>query len=431
MLIYPRDLLAGAKTGLTKQAFVMMPFASNLESTFVTIMDACKELALPCARADSLYSQKPILTHVVESIGTSQILIADLTDKNPNVFYEVGIAHAVRRLESIILLSQTLDDVPFDLRHLPILLYSPDEMLKFKIALKQRIEVSVATTDGLNIIRHLMFGAEFNNQQVATFIDMLSKEFPGYIQEIAKFIDDDNSESDRFKASYWAIINAIDTSSDLEKKQLQFLAISLLSSNYAMREQRDFIEEQLQPVLVSRYKVERIAHPPIIAQLCFTAIKNGFLKTESIEWLLGYLKNERMGKIDVLRSQIETWLVEDRDEDVEAALIANLTSNLPHMREAAADILGMRRNIRTLIRISDALEVETDPYAARSMISALSRGGEITHGKTIENWILFNRQLWDSGPKSPTLPKTAKQALKQLGYNEKALRNFDDQILNL
>lgn len=431
MQIYPRDLLTDIKTGLSRKAFVMMPFSQDLESTYVTVMDACRELALDCTRADSLYDQKPILTNVVESIGSSQVLIADLTGKNPNVFYEVGIAHATRRLESVILVSQTLDDVPFDLRHLPILLYSPEEALKFKISLKQRIQVSLATTDGLNVIRHLMFGAEFGNQQVSGFIDLVSRKFPGYIQQIARFIDDSALENDQFEPVYWALVRSLDEVTDIEKKQIQFLAMSLLSSNYAIREQRRFIEDQLQPVLVSRYSADEMGYPPIVAQLCFTAIKNNFLKNESIDWLLGYLNNEKVGNIDILRSQIETWLVGDDDEDVEAALISNLASTLPHMREAAADILGMRRNAHALRRINDALEIESDPYAARSMMTALSRSGQRKFGDTIRRWIVSNSHLWDAGPKSPSLPRTAKHSLRQLGYDEVELDKLDSELSKL
>jgi hypothetical protein len=48
-------------------------------------------------------------------------LIAELTGKNANVFYELGLAHAMQK--NVILITQRLEDVPFDLRHYRCLVY--------------------------------------------------------------------------------------------------------------------------------------------------------------------------------------------------------------------------------------------------------------------------------------------------------------------
>ncbi len=64
---------------------------------------------------------------------------ADLTDKNANVFYEVGICHAIDK--PVLLMAQSIDDVPFDLRHRRILLYeySPRGCKKLEKALQENI----------------------------------------------------------------------------------------------------------------------------------------------------------------------------------------------------------------------------------------------------------------------------------------------------
>ncbi len=58
---------------------------------------------------------------VSSSIEQADLLVADLTGRNPNVFYEVGIGHALGK--PVLLLAQSLDDIPFDLRHRRVLLY--------------------------------------------------------------------------------------------------------------------------------------------------------------------------------------------------------------------------------------------------------------------------------------------------------------------
>src|SRR5207249_315738 len=58
-------------------------------------------------------------------IEKSKVLLADLTDKNPNVFYELGLAHAARK--PVVLSAARVDDVPFDLRHLRVIIYDVHE----------------------------------------------------------------------------------------------------------------------------------------------------------------------------------------------------------------------------------------------------------------------------------------------------------------
>lgn len=54
-------------------------------------------------------------------IETSHILIADITTRNPNVFYELGIAHALG--QKVILMTQNKDDIPFDLLRFRHIIY--------------------------------------------------------------------------------------------------------------------------------------------------------------------------------------------------------------------------------------------------------------------------------------------------------------------
>jgi hypothetical protein len=49
------------------------------------------------------------------------LMACDLTGKNGNVFYEAGIAHSLGK--DVILITQSADDVPFDLRHLRYIQY--------------------------------------------------------------------------------------------------------------------------------------------------------------------------------------------------------------------------------------------------------------------------------------------------------------------
>ena len=62
-----------------------------------------------------------IMDDILKSIESADLVLADLSRRNANVFYEVGICHALHK--PVLLLAQSIDDVPFDLRHRRVLLY--------------------------------------------------------------------------------------------------------------------------------------------------------------------------------------------------------------------------------------------------------------------------------------------------------------------
>ena len=74
---------------------------------------AVNDLGMNPVRADNLYGQN-IMEDVWTSILQSSIIICDTTNRNPNVFYELGIAHTLGK--DIILLTQNIEDIPFDLQ---------------------------------------------------------------------------------------------------------------------------------------------------------------------------------------------------------------------------------------------------------------------------------------------------------------------------
>jgi hypothetical protein len=105
-----------------KQCFIIMPFTDKLNPIYDSIIKpVIKDLRMESLRADEIFNSKPIIEDIWESIKKARFLIADLTDRNPNVFYELGLAHALNK--DVILLTQDIDDVPFDLRHFRIIVY--------------------------------------------------------------------------------------------------------------------------------------------------------------------------------------------------------------------------------------------------------------------------------------------------------------------
>lgn len=94
---------------------VMMPFLSDLDPVYQAVRGACARTGYRALRADDIWETSTIIQDIFNLIFRSSIVIVDFTGKNPNVMYETGIAHTLGKL--VIPISQSLEDIPFDMKH--------------------------------------------------------------------------------------------------------------------------------------------------------------------------------------------------------------------------------------------------------------------------------------------------------------------------
>jgi hypothetical protein len=133
--------------GTSKSCFMVMPFGREdlniVYEDYITPV-VTETLRLNLQRADEIFGSSPIIDDILKSIERANLVIADLTGKNANVFYEVGISHALKK--PVLLLAQSTDDVPFDLRHRRVLLYeySPRGCRRLETVLKDHLNAMLA-----------------------------------------------------------------------------------------------------------------------------------------------------------------------------------------------------------------------------------------------------------------------------------------------
>jgi hypothetical protein len=121
--------------------FMVMPFAEDLQPIYDDhIKPVTNAKNLRIKRGDDFFADQSIMADIWSAIYACKLVIADCTGKNPNVFYELGIAHTLG--QSVILLTQQMDDIPFDLRHLRVIQYeyTPPGMKIFEEKLADAID---------------------------------------------------------------------------------------------------------------------------------------------------------------------------------------------------------------------------------------------------------------------------------------------------
>lgn len=93
--------------------FVLMPFQKEFDQIYqLGIKEPLNNKGFNCERADEVQFVGGIIEQIIRRIKKAQFIVADMTGKNPNVFYEVGYAHAIGK--KVILLTQREEDIPFD-----------------------------------------------------------------------------------------------------------------------------------------------------------------------------------------------------------------------------------------------------------------------------------------------------------------------------
>lgn len=167
--------------------FVLMPFDQKFNDIYKFGIKGAAEVAGAYAeRLDEQIFTEGMLERIYNQINKADVIVADMTGQNPNVFYEVGYAHALGKI--VLLLTQEADDIPFDLKHRLHIVYGGSiESLKADltekliwgiseskrqkaVSVSERYEVNIA---GINIL-------ESNNYNNVPTVTVYTSDWAGF-----------------------------------------------------------------------------------------------------------------------------------------------------------------------------------------------------------------------------------------------------------
>jgi hypothetical protein len=124
--ITPSDL-----EGDSNLVFILTPFNPDHRLQYQTIASVCQNLGLRALRGDEEFVAGDVFPHILKQIVRARVVIANIDGRNPNVFYELGIAHALGK--PTILLSPRPEEVPFDVRAKRVIFYKNMEDLSLQL----------------------------------------------------------------------------------------------------------------------------------------------------------------------------------------------------------------------------------------------------------------------------------------------------------
>ena len=146
--------------------FVIMPFLPSYQTLYdKVIRPAVEETGMICIRADEVFTKSQITHEIWKQIRSCRLVLAELTGKNPNVLYELGLAHAIGKPSIIITRNQ--DDVPFDLKALRYLYYDTNDPY-WGDNLRGQLAVMCAKVVETEDFGSILVGIEFHGKAIPT-----------------------------------------------------------------------------------------------------------------------------------------------------------------------------------------------------------------------------------------------------------------------
>jgi hypothetical protein len=164
------DHIKAPRTNEKGVCFVMMPFGEEFDHFYKDIyVPAIKTADLDPVRADDIKMPGVIITQVWENITTASALIADVTDHNPNVMFELGLALAINR-PVVLVINNGADNIPFDLTALRHIIYNKQDASWRETLcddLKQYLENAIIKPKAPNLFRKI--------DDITDFLTLLDK----------------------------------------------------------------------------------------------------------------------------------------------------------------------------------------------------------------------------------------------------------------
>lgn len=122
----------------------MMPFSREFDDVYDVIMASAEAAGGKCERADDIWDHSTVIQDIYSLIHKSAVVVCDFSGKNPNVFYEAGIAHSLGR--PVVPIVQHAAEIPFDLQHHRAIIYhnNSEGLAKLKAKLTSRIQTLLA-----------------------------------------------------------------------------------------------------------------------------------------------------------------------------------------------------------------------------------------------------------------------------------------------
>lgn len=395
-MIYPKQFRAAKIPTEKNYCFFLMPFHERFDHIYGTVKEQLMNCGFICNRADELSGSKPIINKILTEILRAQYVIVDLTDCNPNVFYELGIAHTFKDAQNVLLIKQKDSKVPFDITHLQYQEYNPANLKQLTSMIREFIS---------------------NNQYINEFYEALN------VRGIIGVVHDNHEDFlDYLRLRLGEDIATITKILNYQYMELSEVSIEITLDRYQLLIHRvfDSNRKELLPGVLRLYEeLLNSCSSYMVAETHVSFFLNGFFAQHKLcisevqnyqtdlavalaqkkkmlsiilPWIINYFTRSKAATIDLNRYKLEAFLMTTEYEEVNRAIINALFTRDCHIREHLADIIGEKRIIDAKDALCRQLAAEENYYTAISIMEALGKIGDINGVTHITRWLSIHEQ---------------------------------------
>lgn len=398
--IYPKQFQFDIVPIERNKCFMIMPFNDEYRRIYGIIKDELNINNIVCNRADEIKGSRPIMNKIINGILKSRYIIAELTESNANVFYELGIAHSFRDSRNILLIKQKKTKYPFDLSHLPYIEYDPENEFILRDIVKSFIKECQYTADFQeavllhNVPIHLI-DKRFN------YIEFIQDYFESNIAIYTNILNGKNSvynedELDKAFSDFELLIDEtlIKQSIEIIRGILKIHILLIVNcSNPEISRKYAVGFSTLLRQSKSKYEEEYLSWE---SDLMIELAQNKKLFDVCMPWIIDYFSKLQATIIDLNRYKLERFLMTSSYEEVNEYMIDALYSTNSHIRESMANIIGEKKIYRALGVLYNRLETEQNNYVSRSLVEAIGKIDDINNIERLLLWFENSREKFEN-----------------------------------
>lgn len=387
--IYPKQF-KNEKIAINKnKCFMLMQFTDDLDLVYGTIKDELDKEGYLCSRADDVDGSSLLFGKILNEIFSSRFIIADLTHNNPNVFYELGIAHSFKDPSNIILIKQKNEKCPFDISYLRYIEYSPNN-LKYLIAqIKNHINSNKYLSnfyEMLNIKGIITLVCD-NQEQ---FVEYIKNELGDDINILTELINNGCYSSDKNIIEHIFI-----RYEDLIKKIIANNQVDIIQGvlNIYYELILSCAMQPISEVFVNRFLNCSFDVSDSVSwktDLVVKLAENRKFLNISMPWIMNYFSQLHVTTIDLNRYKLEKFLMTSNYAEINESIINAIFSDNCYLRECMADIIGEKRLNSALESLYIKLETEENCYVARSIVQAIGKIDNLSGINRLIDWFSRN-----------------------------------------
>lgn len=388
--IYPKQFSKSSIQLQVNTCFVVMPFSEDLDNTYMVIESVASAMGIQCTRADCVSTtSEPILNKICTQISQAYFIIADITNLNPNVFYELGIAHVLRDAKKVLIIKENGTECPSDIKHLHYYAYSKIALKNLKETIKSFFKENNIQEDILNILDFL--GISPRDELISKeFVASLSKSIDNNISCLLMILNNRLADVPQWQANDVLI----SLTHSIEKLPVYHELFSLYSTLLLLLIQRlnsvYDITSYLSKVYANQF--HNLSNE-WISDCCIIVLDNPLYFDITISWVVKYLMKISPAAFDVAKYKLEIGIIKSKSEKIDDILIDYLKNDNKTVVEHCAKLIKERETRAAIPFLIELVDTDDNPYVVRSCIDALVQMAALDELKKTQE-ILVNREAF-------------------------------------